>query len=407
MTRESMVPVTVTPGLEINNRFGVFNHTDLIGLPYGTKVSSRNGRGFVYVLRPTPELWTLSLPHRTQILYIADIAFIISCLNIRPGSSVIEAGTGSGSFSHSVARTIGPSGRLHSYEFHEERATKARDEFALHGMTMVELSHRNVCQQGFALLDEADAVFLDLPAPWEAVPHAKLAMKKNRVTHICCFSPCIEQVLRTVNALNRSGFTDLTMYETLLRPHEVHQVPKLVSIDSIVEQVKLHEIKKEQRRLQQVEASNKKRNNLKRKREQTEEGGPDLDLGTGDQKRRRDLDASHPSTAVDVDSTVTKHTLDPSSPPLNHKEARLAALATSTPMSKPMPEVRGHTSYLTFATLLPALNNEMVMEKNDDPDNVGARWEDTETTDAFDQLLASIPEDELDRVLAGQALADG
>jgi len=91
-TRESMVPVTVTPGVEINNRFGVFNHTDLVGLPYGTKVSSRNGRGFVYVLRPTPELWTLSLPHRTQILYIADIAFIVSCLNLRPGSSVIEAG---------------------------------------------------------------------------------------------------------------------------------------------------------------------------------------------------------------------------------------------------------------------------------------------------------------------------
>jgi tRNA A58 N-methylase Trm61 len=35
-------------------------------------------------------------------------------------------GTGSGSFSHSVARTIGPSGRLFSFEFHEERAAKAR-----------------------------------------------------------------------------------------------------------------------------------------------------------------------------------------------------------------------------------------------------------------------------------------
>ncbi len=40
----------------------------------------------------------------------------------------------------------------------------ARDEFALHGMTMVELSHRNVCQQGFALLDEADA------GKWRPVP---------------------------------------------------------------------------------------------------------------------------------------------------------------------------------------------------------------------------------------------
>lgn len=122
----------------------MFSHSDLIGLPFGTKVPSRNGRGFVYVLRPTPELWTLSLPHRTQILYLADIAFILACLNIRPGSSVIEAGerlrilfivfqppltlagTGSGSFSHSVARTIGHTGKLYSFEFHEERAAKAR-----------------------------------------------------------------------------------------------------------------------------------------------------------------------------------------------------------------------------------------------------------------------------------------
>lgn len=183
------------------------------------------------------------------------------------------------------------------------------------------------------------------------------------------------------------------MYETLVRPHEVHQVPKLVSIDSIVEQVKFHEMKKEQRRLQQVEASDKKRNSLKRKREQTEEGGPDLDLGTGDQKRRRDLDASHSSTAVDVGSIVTNHTLDPSALPLNHKEARLAALATSTPMSKPMPEVRGHTSYLTFATLLPAFTTETNAESKVDPASADVSWENTETTDAFDQLLASIPED--------------
>jgi tRNA (adenine57-N1/adenine58-N1)-methyltransferase len=34
----------------------------------------------------------MALPHRTQILYIADISFIISYLDIRRGSRVIEAG---------------------------------------------------------------------------------------------------------------------------------------------------------------------------------------------------------------------------------------------------------------------------------------------------------------------------
>jgi len=82
----------------------------------------------------------MALPHRTQILYLADIAFITSYLNIKRGSEVIEAatlphplGTGSGSFSHSIARTIGSSGRLWTYEFHEGRATKARYLYTISG----------------------------------------------------------------------------------------------------------------------------------------------------------------------------------------------------------------------------------------------------------------------------------
>ena len=64
---------------------------------------SANEKGFVYLLHPTPELWTLVLPHRTQILYVADISFITAMLEMKPGTNVIESGTGSGSFSHSIA----------------------------------------------------------------------------------------------------------------------------------------------------------------------------------------------------------------------------------------------------------------------------------------------------------------
>ena len=78
-------------------------------------------------------------------------------------------------------------------------------------MSNVTLTHRNVCKDGFTVLDTADAgnhtqtpilfsclsgrkmvghretkfddsffrplVFLDLPAPWEAVQHAKSALR--------------------------------------------------------------------------------------------------------------------------------------------------------------------------------------------------------------------------------------
>ena len=61
---------------------------------YLTQDGARNlNRGFVHVLRPTPELWTLALPYRTQILYAADIAFVSAWLGVRPGSRVAEAGT--------------------------------------------------------------------------------------------------------------------------------------------------------------------------------------------------------------------------------------------------------------------------------------------------------------------------
>lgn len=36
---------------------------------------------------------SLALQHRTQILYMPDIAFITSYLDVKPGSRVIEAGS--------------------------------------------------------------------------------------------------------------------------------------------------------------------------------------------------------------------------------------------------------------------------------------------------------------------------
>ena len=57
-----------------------------IGRSYGSKVDATDGKGFIYVLSPTPELWTQVLKHRTQILYIADISLITSLLELKPGS---------------------------------------------------------------------------------------------------------------------------------------------------------------------------------------------------------------------------------------------------------------------------------------------------------------------------------
>lgn len=366
------------------------------------QLHSVNKKGFVYLLRPSPELWTISLPHRTQILYAPDMAFVAMKLNLSPGACVVEAGTGSGSFTHFLARTVGrgppasngagqthaawptqraPSevprhrtdapydGRVYSFEFHAERVEKARAEFTAHGLdTTVVLHHRNVCKAGFGLTHEADAVFLDLPAPWEAVTFAKDALRRDVMTRICCFSPCIEQVLRTVTALSDAGYTDIATYESLVRTHEsLTNVAPLESIGDVVARIRQTEAKRESRRTIQMAQSK-----LERERRQAEKAaaegastvdatGPVSDSHSHKRKAEEDTGeapAKKPAKAdTDIDVASRPHETDPPAEMLYSQGFRQKVERRSVMLanvySRPFPQMRGHTSYLTFATLLP------------------------------------------------------
>ncbi|KAM8833746.1 tRNA (adenine(58)-N(1))-methyltransferase catalytic subunit TRMT61A [Synchiropus picturatus] len=223
-SHDNMMSVKVQQGAQTQTRYGVIRHSsDLIGRPYGSKVTCSKG-GWVYVLHPTPELWTVTLPHRTQILYTTDIATITMMLELKPGSVVCESGTGSGSLSHAILRTIAPTGHLYTVEFHQQRAEKVAEEFKEHHVDhLVTVKNQDVCKDGFGVAGVADAVFLDIPSPWEAVGHAKTALKKQG-GRVCSFSPCIEQVQRTCEALAEQGFQEIDTLEVLLRVHDVRTV---------------------------------------------------------------------------------------------------------------------------------------------------------------------------------------
>lgn len=69
------------------------NTQDWIGKQFGSKVLSKApGQGWVYLLAPNPELWTVALRHRTQILYVGDISLVVAHLALRPGCVVLESG---------------------------------------------------------------------------------------------------------------------------------------------------------------------------------------------------------------------------------------------------------------------------------------------------------------------------
>ncbi|KAI9593532.1 1-methyladenosine methyltransferase catalytic subunit Gcd14 [Syncephalis fuscata] len=265
----------------------------------------------MYLLHPTPELWTLVLPHRTQILYQPDISLITAYLELKPGAVMIESGTGSGSFSHSLARTVAPNGHLYTFEFHEARAEQARKEFAAHGLSdVITLECRDACKNGFGIENKVDAVFLDLPAPWEAIPFAKKAFKQHQMGRISCFSPCIEQVQRTCETLRQQGFRDVQTFECLQRAYSTRN-HTLLTVDQIMERAK-------------TRSSN----------------GKKAFVG---QKRKTDSieESKDNTTEAEVTTTVENSDLKPRS-----------ITVTTLPN-----ESRGHTSYLTFATFMPVMTN--------------------------------------------------
>nr|ACO14877.1 tRNA adenine-N1 methyltransferase catalytic subunit TRM61 [Caligus clemensi] len=228
----NLIPLQVVPKKEnrkgvledhvIQTCYGALRVNALIGIRYGTRVQLSQPGAYVHVLKPTPELWTKCLPHRTQILYTTDASMIIAGLELKSGSTVIESGTGSGSLSHALARVIGPQGKLYTFDFHEERSQLASKEFESHGLTSVIASHRDVCSTGFGVDVEVDAVFLDLPHPWEAIPHANKSLKA--LGRLCSFSPCIEQVQKASLRMKEEGFEEIQTLEVLLREFQVRKI---------------------------------------------------------------------------------------------------------------------------------------------------------------------------------------
>lgn len=236
ITRNQIRPVYVTKDEELNTRFGSFPHNSMIGLPFGSQISTPKGKGFVYLLQPTPELWTLSLPHRTQIVYTPDSSYIMQRLNVKNGSRVIEAGTGSGSFTHAFSRACGMDGKVFSFEFHEPRYIQAKEEFTKHGLENTIITHRDVCNGGFGIEGvelNAQVIFLDLPSPWDAIKHIDGVSAKGEMVGVCCFSPCIEQVVKTVEALEQEGWINIEMTAIEGRLYEAHKAMKRDVSDAV------------------------------------------------------------------------------------------------------------------------------------------------------------------------------
>ena len=388
----------------------------------GTKSATTASTGFAHLLPPTPELWTASLPHRTQVVYTPDYSYILQALRVRPGSVIIEAGAGSGSFTHAAARAVFSGypamnsaanvdpqpvenkikyGKVYSYEFHEQRFESLSAEIKEHGLdSVVEITHRDVCEDGFMLegseksSPKANAIFLDLPAPWLALKHLtrklghqvpatdlqssssepsennshtsppldpltpepcivqhtssdgatngssmqslRSALDPKATVHVCTFSPCIEQVQRTISTLRNLGWQSISMVELSARRIEVHR-----------QRVGLHEeglrgvnpspanIEEAIDRLREVEGRNAHFHELERRRKAEEAGKVNVEMKDEGVEAR------------EVDYVSKAERLEK----IKQKEKERKLFKEGQLIHRSEAELKTHTSYLVFAVL--------------------------------------------------------
>jgi tRNA (adenine57-N1/adenine58-N1)-methyltransferase len=192
---------------------GYLSHNDLIGKPWGSRVFSHMGSEFV-LLQPSLADLLVETRRNTQIMYPKDIGFILLSMDIVPGKHVLEAGTGSGSFTTALAYAVGTQGKVTSYESRPEFQHLAEKNLNRLGLSeRVEFKLRDI-SEGF---DErnVDAVFLDLPNPQDYVLQAKEAIKPGG--YLGSILPTTNQVSTLLIALRRSNFAFIEVCEILLR----------------------------------------------------------------------------------------------------------------------------------------------------------------------------------------------
>ena len=203
--------------LEVGGRMdthrGYLQHDELIGQAYGTEVFTHKGQAF-FLLEPSTDDLIREIKRSSQIIYPKDSGFILMKLSIKPGQTVLEAGTGSGGMTTVLAQMVGPTGRVITYEIRDDMQRNARRNLERAGLSdRVTFKQRDIAD-GFDETD-ADAFFLDVPNPWDYTGQVRRALKGGGF--FGSIVPTTNQVSTLLVALERDGYEFIEVCEILLR----------------------------------------------------------------------------------------------------------------------------------------------------------------------------------------------
>lgn len=205
--------VTLESGGEFHSHAGLVAHDDVIGGDEGRVLTSTRG-GTYRVFRPTLSEFVLKMPRGAQVIYPKDLGPLLMIADIAPGVRVLESGVGSGALSMTMLRA---GALVVGYELREDFARRASNNVERILGAEALSRYRVELRDAYEGIDESDLdrVVLDLPEPWQVVPHAALALRPGGI--LVAYTPSVVQVGQVRDALKEHGFDLLETVEVMQR----------------------------------------------------------------------------------------------------------------------------------------------------------------------------------------------
>ncbi len=209
--------VELEVGAEFHSHTGVITHDEILGADEGIVLRSSRGSMFT-AFRPTMADYVLKMPRGAQVIYPKDLGPLLMLADVFPGARILESGVGSGALSMTLLRAGAVvTGHEIRDDFAARAVAKVTTMLGDDALGRYDVQMRNA-YEGISGSDY-DRVILDLPEPWEVVPHAAQALHAGGI--IVAYTPSIVQATRFRTALDVHGFRFAETIEVLNRTWHV------------------------------------------------------------------------------------------------------------------------------------------------------------------------------------------